>query len=169
MEKGKIKIRKFQVEDIPKKVSIINDSNNNKYLHYDLPLEEDKTKLWFNKVKDSVNRVDLTILYDNEIVGFIGLLNVDEKNKKAEYYICVDSHYSGQGIGKTSTELLLQYAFSDIKLNKVYLYTEEDNQKAQFLFEKVGFKKEGFLKDDIYYNERFVSRYVYGIWKEDIK
>ena len=33
----KISIRKFEGKDIPKKVEWINNSENNKYLHYDIP------------------------------------------------------------------------------------------------------------------------------------
>lgn len=165
--KEKVKIRNFQIEDIPSKISIINDSNNNKYLHYDLPLEESKTLIWFNKIKNNNNRLDLTVLYDDIVVGFIGLLNIDCNNKKAEYYICIDSNFSGRGIGSISTELLLKYAFENMNLNKVYLYTEVDNERAQILFEKMGFIKEGLLKNDIVCADRIVSRYIYGICKDD--
>ena len=38
----KISIRKFESKDIPKKVEWINNSENNKYLHYDIPLKIEK-------------------------------------------------------------------------------------------------------------------------------
>ncbi len=37
-----VKIRRFEEKDIPYKVKWINDERNNKYLHYDLPLTEEK-------------------------------------------------------------------------------------------------------------------------------
>ena len=163
----KVTIRNFQESDVSSKVDIINDKKNNKYLHYDLPLEYEKTLNWFQKIKENTNRLDLTILYDDQVVGFIGLLEIDERNKKAEYYICIDSSVTGKGIGTISTKLLLEYAFKDLDLNKVYLYTEKDNENAQHLFEKIGFIKEGLLKNDIIYNDRLVSRYAYGICKDD--
>lgn len=63
--------------------------------------------------------------------------------------------------------MLLKYAFNKINLNKVYLYTEVSNIKAQLLFEKIGFKKEGLLKDDLIYSEKKICRYVYGMCKDD--
>ena len=52
----KISIRKFESKDIPKKVEWINNSENNKYLHYDIPLKIEKTeKLDLKKIK---NRTD---------------------------------------------------------------------------------------------------------------
>ena len=166
-EKSNVVIRNFKENDINKKIKIINDSSNNKYLHYDLPLQYDKTLNWFNKIKDNKNRLDLTILYDNTIVGFIGLLGIDNTNKKAEYYICVDSSFNGKGIGTIASYLLIDYAFNELGLEKIYLFTEEENVKAQHLFEKIGFVKEGLLKNDIIYNNRIINRYAYGILKGD--
>lgn len=164
---GKITINDFVKNDIKKKISIINNKNNNTFLHYDLPLEYCKTLKWYENKKLS-NRIDCTIRYNNEVCGFIGLINIDYINKKAEYYICIDYNYSGKNIGVISSLMLLDYAFSKLKINKVYLFTEIDNSKAQYIFEKIGFHREGLLKDDIFYNGKMISRYVYGIWKKDI-
>ncbi len=157
-------IRKFEEKDIPYKVKWINDDNNNKYLHYDLPIREDKTLIWFKSIVDREDRADYTITYNNEPAGLIGLLNIDKKNKKAEYYICLGGEeFKGKGIAYEATKLLLEMAYKELDLIKVYLYTEKDNISAQKLFEKIGFEKEGLLKKDLIHNGRNIDRYVYGI------
>ena len=165
--KDDLVLRPFAEEDVADKVRIINDAHNNTYLHYNLPLTQEGTKNWFNTLRERNNRLDLTIIKNDIVAGFIGLLSIDDKNKKAEYYICIDHAFAGQGIGTTASKLLLNYAFTQLNLNKVYLYTEKDNIPAQKLFEKIGIKQEGLLKDDIIYNRRKISRYAYGICKED--
>lgn len=167
IENNNILIRKFKYEDIEAKVRIINDEKNNRFLHYDLPLEYNKTVNWFKNNINNNKRCDFTIEYYKKIAGFIGLLNLDEKNAKAEYYICVDNLFSHKGIGYNASLMLLKYAFNKINLNKVYLYTEVSNIKAQLLFEKIGFKKEGLLKDDLIYSGKKIYRYVYGMCKDD--
>ena len=150
-----IVIRKFDEGDIPYKVKWINNENNNKYLHYDLPLSVDKTLVWFRNVKDRIDRADYTITCDGKPVGLIGLLNIDRTNKKAEYYICIgEKQYKRKGIACTATKMLLNIAYKEFNLNKIYLYTEVNNVPAQRLFEKIGFKKEGLLREDIIYNGR---------------
>jgi diamine N-acetyltransferase len=52
-------------------------------------------------------------------------------------------------------------------LNKIYLYTEVENIAAQKLFEKVGFKKEGLLREDLIYKGRKIDRFVYGLIVEE--
>ncbi len=163
-----VSIRKFEEKDIPNKIKWINDSNNNKYLHYDLPLEYDKTLNWFINNKDRKDRIDAVIEVDGIPVGLIGLLSIDNKNSKAEYYITLgEPKYKGKGIAKLASKILLDYAFKKLGINKVYLFTEIENIKAQKLFEKIGFKKEGLLKEDIKNGNDLVDRYAYGICKDD--
>lgn len=163
-----ILVRRFEKSDIPNKVKWINDAANNKYLHYDLPLEIVKTEAWFEKNKDRHDRYDAVIEVDGTPVGLIGLLEIDNKNKKAEYYVCLgEKDVKGKGIASNASKLLLQYAFNELCLNKVYLYTEYGNINAQRLFEKLGFEKEGLLKEDLIQNGRKVDRFFYGITKQE--
>lgn len=159
-----IYIRKFQEEDIPYKVRWINDEKNNKFLHYDLPLSEDKTLIWYRNVIYKKDRIDFTIIYRHEPVGLIGLLNIDSKNKKAEFYVCLgEEKYKGRGISAVAADQLIRVGYEQFGLKKIYLFTEVGNVWAQKLFEKIGFEKEGLLRNDLIYKERSVDRYVYGI------
>lgn len=168
----KTRIRKFVKEDITYKVKWINDSNINKYLHYSLPLEEEKTLVWFENNKENKNRIDFTIEVevDKKIipVGLIGLLGIDNINKKAEFYICMgETSYHGRGVAKEASKLFIKEVFETTDINKIYLYTEKENINAQRLFEKIGFKKEGLLISDLIYNQRVIDRYVYGLIREE--
>lgn len=158
-----ITIRRFEENDIPFKVRWINDPRNNRYLHYDLPLSEDKTRAWFNTLTLRTNRADYTIICEGELAGLIGLLNIDPKNKKAEYYICVDHDFKGMGIGRKATDMLIRESAEVFGLKKIVLYTETENIAAQRLFEKIGFEKEGLLKNDLIHNGRSIDRFVYGL------
>ena len=77
-----VTIRKFEKIDIPKKVEWINNPANNRYLHYDLPLEIKKTESWFDQNAEKDDRFDAVIEADGVPVGLIGLLTIDLKNKK---------------------------------------------------------------------------------------
>ena len=115
-----VSLRDFTADDINDKIRWINDPDNHKHLHYDIPLEYDKTLQWFLS-KDKINRIDLVIEYDSVPVGLIGLLGIDRKNSKAEYYICLgEKQYKGRGIATIASKVLLDYAFDELALNKVF-------------------------------------------------
>ncbi|MBQ7473720.1 MAG: GNAT family N-acetyltransferase [Oscillospiraceae bacterium] len=163
-----VTIRKFERSDIPNKVKWINDPANNRYLHYDLPLSVEKTEKWFDSHFGETTRYDAVIEVDGKAVGLIGLLAVDQKNRKAEYYISLgDTAYKGKGVAKEATRKLLRFAFEELGLNRVYLFTEVDNLSAQKLFEAVGFQREGILQQDIFSRGVYVNRIAYGFLKED--
>lgn len=160
-----INLRKFEEKDIPNKVKWINDEKNNQFLHYDLPLEETKTKEWFLKNKDNEKRYDAVIEYNNIPVGLIGLLSIE--NQTAEYYITIGKQeYKGKGIAKKATELLFAYGFNKLNLKNIYLYTETSNIIAQKLFEKCGFEKKDVIKNSAINRGKLVDRYYYIITKE---
>ena len=160
----KVTIRKFEREDIPKKVEWINNPANNQFLHYDIPLEIGKTQKWFDNNLGRTDRYDAVIEADGLPCGTIGLLGIDNKNHKAECYIAMgETFLKGKGVSTQAMKLLLDYGFHELKLNRIYLFTETENVPAQKLFEKVGFVKEGRIRDDIISHGRFVDRYAYGI------
>lgn len=164
----KVTLRKFSAYDIPNKVRWINDEKNNEFLHYDLPLEIEKTENWFQNTKDRKDRYDAVIEVDGIPVGLIGLLSISQITRGAEYYITMgEQNFKGKGIAFEASKLILQYAFNKLHLNQVYLYTEVKNYKAQHLFEKLGFIKSNNVNSDLIYNNLAVDRFVYTINKYD--
>lgn len=163
-----VSIRKFIYDDIPLKVKWINDSANNKYLHYDLPLEYEKTCEWFRNNAHRTDRYDATIEVDGVAVGLIGLLSIDMNNKKAEYYISMgETSYKGRGVATKASIELFKYAFDVLGLERLYLFTEVENIVAQKLFLKIGFQEEGLLRNDLFSRGQFVDRYAYAILRKD--
>lgn len=158
-------LREFEETDIPKKVEWINNPANNQYLHYDLPLEIDKTVSWFRN-KDNSRRVDCVIEYNGIPVGLIGLLQIDRINKKAEYYITIgETDFKHKGIATKATKAILEYAFVDLKLHKVYLTVDAKNENAIRLYEKAGFKQEGYFVGDLFRtrDNGYIDRERYAI------
>lgn len=164
----RITIRKFERKDIPAKVQWVNDPENNRFLHYELPLEIPKTEAWFDKNQGRTDRLDCVIEADGIPVGLIGLLSIDRKNRKAEYYVQIgDPAYKGKGVAKQASLLIIREGFTKLDLNRIYLYTETANISAQKLYERVGFVKEGCLRGDVLSHGDYADRYVYGILREE--
>lgn len=161
-----VTIRKFTEDDIEKKVEWINNPLNNEYLHYNIPLDIENTRKWFLSNKDNTNRHDMVIMYNDTPVGVIGIINIDKK--KGEYYITLgDVNYKRKGISFRATELILDYAFKNLKLEKVWLCVDEKNIAARKLYEKIGFIQEGLLRKDIFFKGEMINRCMYGILREE--
>ena len=166
----KVTIRAFEKQDIPKKVEWVNNPENNRFLHYDLPLSIEKTEKWFDAHRNDKSRFDGVIEADGVPVGTIGFLNIDHKNGKAELYIAMgETAYKGRGISAEACRLLLKMGFCQLDLNRIYLFTETGNTAAQSLFEKVGFVREGVIRQDVISHGSYADRVLYGMLKEEWK
>ena len=165
MIQNSVRIRPFNQSDVPLKVKWINDPNNNRYLHYNLPLTEEKTYQWFENL-DKSKRFDATILYRGRPVGIIGVLSIE--NQVGEYYITIgEASTKGKGVAFEASKQLLDHAFSELGLEQIYLSTEVNNVRAQRLFEKLGFIKKELRQADIKNKGKLVDRFFYILNKED--
>lgn len=166
ISEGQVSLRDFAEEDIQLKVEWINDSRNNRFLHYDIPLDYHKTLIWFHN-RNLEKRLDCTIEYGGTPVGVVGLIGIDFVNQKAEYYITIGSHeHKSKGIATIASGLILRYAFEVLKLNKVYLNVDAENLAACALYEKIGMKCEGYFQQDLWHRGRLVDRKRYAILKD---
>ncbi|HEY2492416.1 MAG TPA: GNAT family protein [Paenibacillus sp.] len=96
-------------------------------------------------------------------MGSIGFLYLDQENKKTEIGYWLGKEYEGNGLITKSIKVLINYAFEELKLNKIEIGVATDNLKSRAIPEKLGFKREGELRDYEYINGRFLDRIIYGL------
>lgn len=123
---------------------------------------------WFENNEGNDSRVDVVIIDEGEIVAFAGITNIDKGLKKGESYTFVCPHLQGKGIGTQARKIVLDYAFYELGLNKIYAYTNEDNIPSCKISEKLGFKLEGrFRQEYKTKNGVLKDRLYYGLLRED--
>ena len=164
---NEVTIRDFRLEDVPLKVSWINNPEMNRHLHYHIPLNEEDTRRWFRQ-KDNQTRRDCVIEYRGTPVGLIGLLCIDRTNRKAEYYVSLgEAAYEHLGIASAATRLILDYAFFELELNKVYLNVDAENEAACRLYLRNGFQCEGVFREDLLHHGRLIDRKRFAMLRAD--
>lgn len=99
----------------------------------------------------------------NEYLGTISLKNLDLDNLSAEYAISTRKKAQGKGIAFQATKLILQKAFFEYKLHRVYLNVLSNNEGAIRLYKKVGFREEGEFRDCYMINGDFENLKWYSI------
>lgn len=170
LESEEIYLRMVEKEDLKERVNWINDDENHEFLGFDWPISLSKTEKWFqNQLLDST-KLNFSIFSKdtNTIIGMTGLLNIDIRNLKAEFYVTIgNKNYRGKGFTKQIIEIILEYGFLELGLNKIYLTTFEENKKAQKIYEKNRFKLEGILRKDKFHMGQLKNIYVYSILRDE--
>lgn len=82
--------------------------------------------------------------------GSVYIRDIDRKHNKAEYGIFIGEESArGRGVGTAAAKLMLHYCFEEEKLHRVYLRAFATNMQAIRSYEKAGFEREAYLRDDV--------------------
>ncbi len=127
-------------------------------------------------VEDSVSFVEHTrqsgeqvfvIRMDSNFTGLIGLKSIDNANKKAEIGYWLVPAYEGKGLVTRSCLKIIEYAFEELKLNRILIQVAVENRKSRRVPARLGFLEEGVERD----GELLVSGYTdivrYGLLKRE--
>ena len=166
----RVYLRLMEERDIPYKVKWVNNPQVRATLNFDYPISEVGTRQWLNKVASDNSRRDfIACLIENDIpIGYGGLLKIDLRNSKAESYLGIgEVEYWGKGYANEIRKLILDYAFHELALNKVYSYVWDKNEKMINLNKRAGFSIEGHLRHDIFSHGEFRDRVIMGILRKD--
>jgi len=105
---------------------------------------------------------------ESKPVGTIGLVNIHWRNRRAEMgRVLVCPECRGNGYGKEMSELLLEYAFDHMNLNRIYLEVFADNTRAVSLYKSLGFLEEGLLREHVFADGRYCDVSILGILREE--
>lgn len=163
-----IVVRCFNDTDISTRVEWINNPLINNTMFFELPATIDNTKKWFQNNIDNKNRVDFSFFDSEDVcIAMGGFTSISKEHSNAEFYVMVNPLLQGKGIGKKVSEWMYNYAFSVLNLNKIYLYTNDDNIAAYSIYEKYSFQLEGILRMHKYKNGKFQNRRFYGLLRSE--
>ncbi len=149
----------------------LNDPRVRRFARWETPRRIEDFKRWFEPTKGRVpNFVVFEIWHkkDKKLIGQCGLGWIDWINGWANVFLFIgEPEYWGKNIATEATELLVEYAFNELNLNKLQGGAAVDNIGSWSVAEKVGFKFEGIRKGEMYVNGKYVDGKIYHISKED--
>jgi len=104
---------------------------------------------------------------NGELIGEIGLKSIRWYNRKGEIHLALKKDFRGKGIGKKALLLMIDYAFNTLNFHRLEAEVVAYNKGSQKLFEKLGFRQEGLLREAKYYQGRYHDILRYGMLKSD--
>jgi len=172
LDTERIYLRPLEREDLPSRVKWVNDPETRRTLMFDYPLSLSKTQKWFDQILMDKTKINFSIISktDNKLIGMTGLLDITTVHSRAQMYITIgEKDYWGKGLASEIIQALLEYAFTEVNLNKVYLYTIPANDRGRKVYEKNGFKNEGVLKQHYFCVGAYQDLYVHAVMRDDWK
>ncbi len=169
----RIRLRKLSNEDVSIYHKWRNDIEVMQFTNPSLDVfSYDDTEKFVNSITESHNSKGYMIeeVKTGKTIGVTSLINIDYGNRNAECIIDIgDKDYWGDGFGRESFKLLLDFAFNELNLHKVYLRVFFFNDRAIKLYKNLGFAEEGKLKEQLYRDGAWHDINFMGLLKRNYK
>ncbi|MBW8308808.1 MAG: GNAT family N-acetyltransferase [Candidatus Paracaedibacteraceae bacterium] len=167
---NRIYLRAVELSDKEMLLDIINDEQTESELGgWSFPVSDLNQEEWIKSLKQDNKTLRCVIVNkeDDKAIGTVILSDIDYKNGIAEIHIKIGMQIRSKGYGTETINLIVGYAFNELRLNCIYAHINSYNEKSQKLFEKCGFVKEGILRDRIFKKGDYHNIYSYSLLKGD--
>jgi ribosomal-protein-alanine N-acetyltransferase len=104
----------------------------------------------------------ITLKGEDELIGTIGFWQLLKQSRRTEIGYMLHPNWHRQGIMKEALELVMKYAFEVMNLHSVEARTSPDNEPSIKILERNGFVKEGHLKENYFFNEKFWDTFIFS-------
>ncbi len=131
-------------------------------------MDEDKCRNFIRTcTEDQTSRHYAIVDESDEYMGTISLKDINNTHREAEYAISTRKKIHGSGLALTATKQILEIAFNELNLQKVFLNVLVINERANHFYQKAGFSFDYLEKEAVSINGQMCDLNWYSIEKDN--
>ncbi|KIA84060.1 GNAT family N-acetyltransferase [Flavobacterium sp. AED] len=105
----------------------------------------------------------ITLKNAPKIIGIIGHYRIKTENFRAEIGYMLLPEFNGKGIMPEAVKEVVDYGFNVMKLHSIEAIIDPENFGSEKVLQKNGFVKEAHLKENEFYDGRFLDTVIYSL------
>lgn len=131
---------------------------------------EEVTSFFLRSLEQEDRYFFLVIAPDGRIIGESVINEIDWELRCANFRIGLyHTTERGKGIGTWATEVTRDFAFETLKLHRLELDVYSFNPRAEKVYLKAGFKREGILRDAVKDGDKYADDILMAILEDEWK
>ena len=164
MKRGdKVYLAAIERQDLTKLIKWRNLEDFKRHFREYREINTDMQEKWYNKVLNDLSTLMFSIkrINDNELLGCCGLCYINWIHRHADLslYIGFNEEYiDKEGYAYESCKLLFDYGLNQLGLNKIWTEIYEFDDKKKDLYNSLGFKLDGILRKNYFYDDRQLGK-----------
>jgi len=104
---------------------------------------------------------------DDQLIGTCGFYLWDKEVRKAEIGYDLEPRCWGQGIMTEALGEMLRFGFEEMDLNRIQVKTAPWNERSMRLVRRLGFRKEGVLRDNFVFKGELQDDVLFSLLKRE--
>jgi [ribosomal protein S5]-alanine N-acetyltransferase len=165
-------LRKMQVSDSERLFQIWSNPEVTRFMNIDRLTDKNQAEemiLLLDKLskENTAHRYSIIELESNDIIGSCGFNILDFENAKTEIGYEISKDHWGKGYAPEAINGLIQFAFNDLKLNRIEAKVEPENANSIKVLKKLNFHFEGTMRKAEKSKGRFVDLNLFSLLAAD--
>jgi RimJ/RimL family protein N-acetyltransferase len=155
---SKVYLRALDRPDAPLLQRFMNHPEVNRTLAVWQPVTVEREAEFVERMGRSENDVVLGIspVADDRLIGVVGLHAIDWRNRSAAFGIAIgETSDWGKGYGTEATRMMTRHGFERLNLHRIHLDVYDLNERAQHVYEAVGYTREAIFRDAVFRDGRY--------------
>lgn len=171
---SRLSLKQVNENDAEGFFNLRSDSDFMKYLSRHPMQEMSEAELWVKNIMQSFEQkkgISWKICHQgqNELLGYIGFWQIDFYNCRGEVGFGLHPNFQGKGLMKEALLAILDYGFNQMNIHSVLADIDPNNLASAGLLQSCGFQKEGYIRENFYFDGNFLDSEFYGILKRDLE
>lgn len=105
----------------------------------------------------------ITLKGNPKLIGIIGHYRIRWEHFRSEIGYMLLPEFQGKGIVTESIQLMIQYGFNQMKMHSLEAIIDPENHASARVLEKNNFVKEAHLKENEFYEGKFLDTVIYSL------
>ena len=148
-------LRPVEREDLERTEEWFADGDVAEGFNSRVPWSTTAQQRWFEESQEQQGKTAwffvICLRADGRPIGFTSLGSVDHTNGSAEFFIAIgDGADRGRGLGTEAMEIVLDFAFGELRLHRVFLRVFAYNTGAARLYERMGLVREVTMREALH-------------------
>jgi [ribosomal protein S5]-alanine N-acetyltransferase len=169
---ARIVLRRAEEKDAKDLLALYSDESVVQFLPLDLFLSTEDAKeemRWYEQIFQNQSGIRWMIEDKQlkKVIGTCGFLNYEKKHNRMEIGYDLAPEFWGQGFMPEALKLIIEFGFSKMRINKIEAKVEPKNKASIRLLEKLGFQKEGLLRQHEFEKGNYIDLLVFSKLSSD--
>ncbi|MDD2227958.1 MAG: GNAT family protein [Candidatus Cloacimonetes bacterium] len=167
----KVILRALKGEDLSQLVKLHNDASiKSLAAMHQFPVSPELEAAWLESIlMDKSNTrayFGIESVSDGLLAGICFLQSINWVDRIAWFGIAILAQNQGKGFGREALDLIVQYGFETLNLQKISLYVLAINDAAIKLYTQKGFVTEGTLRNHCNYQGKLCDLQIMSLFRE---
>jgi ribosomal-protein-alanine N-acetyltransferase len=168
LETERLYLRRLEKEDVKEVFALRSDKEVMKYIPRPLVKTNEEALEHIAMIDEKIENNEginwaITLKDNPKLIGIIGHYRIKPEHFRAEIGYMLLPEYQGKGIIVEAIKETLNYGFQVMKLHSIEAIIDPENYASESVLQKSGFVKEAHLKENEYYEGRFLDTVIYSI------